>query len=190
MRAATSGATRSGAIGAASTPRPMPPTSPASRSPTAAPLASAATGRARARRAASCARPTPAPAPTSAPRSAPSTTPPTAITSTSTAAPSRAAGELLGARWILDVLDLVEFDGASVPTGFLDAANVDGLADVARLRVDRNGATRALPFHSLGSGNVALAVGLAAGLLERLVDQVDAVPAADRVDVGAAPAVV
>ena len=44
----------------------------------------------------------------------------------------------------------------------------------------------AFPFHALCGGDQRLAVGLATGLLQRLVDQMHAVPAADREYIGAA----
>ena len=64
----------------------------------------------------------------------------------------------------------------------LDPAEIDGLDDVARLRVDRDRAARAFPCQPLGGRDQRVAVGLAAGLLERLVDDVHAVIAADRED--------
>src|SRR5262245_56405693 len=44
---------------------------------------------------------------------------------------------------VLDVLDLVELDIDQVAADLLDAADVDGLHDVARLRIDRDRAARA-----------------------------------------------
>ena len=73
----------------------------------------------------------------------------------------------------------------ALPT-FSHLADVDVLHDVAGLRIDRHRAARAFPLHALGSGDQRVAVGLAAGLLERLVDEVHAVIAADREEVGVA----
>src|SRR5262245_34231665 len=81
---------------------------------------------------------------------------------------------------IFDVLDLVELDVHQVAADLLDAPDVDGLDDVARLGVDGDWAPRALPRHPLGGVDEALPVGLAAGLLQRLVDEVHAVVAAHR----------
>src|SRR5262245_53428670 len=97
---------------------------------------------------------------------------------------------LVGSRRVLDVVDLVELDveraHAGTWAGVLDAPDVDRLHDVARLRVDRDRPARALPVHALGRCNEAFPVGLAGGLPQSLIDQVHAVPAADRVDVGVA----
>src|SRR5262249_32439936 len=87
---------------------------------------------------------------------------------------------------VLHVLDLVDLDIKKLACDFFYAPDIDRLDDVAGFGVDRNRAPRALPLHALGRGDEGLAVGVAAGLLERLVDQVHAVPAADRVDVGVA----
>ena len=85
---------------------------------------------------------------------------------------------------ILDVLDLVELDVAELAVRrMLDLADVDVLDDVARRRVDRHRPARALPRHALHRGDELLAVGVAAGLLQRLVDEVHAVVAADRHEV-------
>src|SRR5579871_1976110 len=54
---------------------------------------------------------------------------------------------------ILDVLDFVELDIDERAVHLLDAADVDVLDDVARLRIDRDRAARALPRHALGGGD-------------------------------------
>src|ERR1700722_10546994 len=79
---------------------------------------------------------------------------------------------------ILDVLDLVELDILQLVADLLDAADIHGLDDVAGFRIDRDRAARAFPGHALGRCDQRIAVGLAAGLLQRLVDQVRAVIAA------------
>src|SRR3990172_6363682 len=81
---------------------------------------------------------------------------------------------------ILDVLDLVELHVDELAADLLDPAQVDRLHDVARLGIDQDRAARALPFHALGSGDQGVTVGLAAGLLQHLEDQVDLIPAGDR----------
>src|SRR6266446_8697363 len=84
-----------------------------------------------------------------------------------------------GLERILDVVDLVELDVDDLSADLLHAPDIDGLDDVAGLRIDRRLAARALPGHSLGGIDETFAVGLAAGLLERLVDDAHAVERAN-----------
>src|SRR6202023_2794630 len=95
---------------------------------------------------------------------------------------------LLHARFhrVLHVLDLLDLDVAHLPSHVLDAADVDRLDHVARLRIDRDRAARALPGHALGGGDQALAIALAGGFFQRLVDEVHAVIAAERKQIGGA----
>ena len=58
------------------------------------------------------------------------------------------------------------------------------LHDVARLRIDRDRAARAFPRHALHRRDQRVAVGIAAGLLQRLIDQVHAVIGAERNEIG------
>src|SRR5882762_587343 len=88
---------------------------------------------------------------------------------------------------VLDVLDLVDLDVDEAPADCLDAADINGLDDVAGLRIDRNRAARAFPLHALGGPDERFAVGLAAGLLQGFVDEVHSVPAADAEEVRVAP---
>src|SRR5712691_12929953 len=88
---------------------------------------------------------------------------------------------------VLDVLDLVDLDVEQPAADLLDAADVDRLDDVARFRIDRDRAARAFPLHALRGRDECLAVGLAAGLPQSLVDEVHAVPAADAEEVRVAP---
>src|SRR5262249_49963022 len=90
---------------------------------------------------------------------------------------------LLHLQRILDVVELGEFRVPQLAVDLLDLANVDRLHDVARVRIDRHHPARAFPFHALHGGDQAVAVGLALGLLQRLVDEVHAVIAADRYEV-------
>src|SRR5262245_857589 len=53
-------------------------------------------------------------------------------------------------RWVLHVLDLVERHIDEFAADLLDLADVDRLHDVARVRVDRHNAARALPLQALG----------------------------------------
>src|SRR2546430_5367045 len=88
---------------------------------------------------------------------------------------------------VLDVLDLVDLDVDEAPADLLDAADINGLDDVASLRIDGDRAARAFPFHALRGRDERLGVGLAAGLLQGFVDEVHAVPAADAEEVRVAP---
>src|SRR5467141_1217766 len=84
------------------------------------------------------------------------------------------------------VLDPVERHVDVFVADLLHTADVDRLHHVARLGIDRHRPARAVPLHSPGGGDQRLAVGVAAGLLQRLVDHVHAVVAADREEVGVA----
>src|SRR4029079_11634402 len=70
------------------------------------------------------------------------------------------------------------------PIYLLDTPDVDSLDHVASLGIDHHRAARAFPAHALDSGDQRVAVGLAAGLLQRLVDGVHAVVTADREHIG------
>src|SRR6185312_8110488 len=86
---------------------------------------------------------------------------------------------------ILHRLKSREFDVVEFAVDLLDLADVDVLHDVAGFRVDRDRAARAFPLHALHRRDQRVAVGLAAGLLQGLVNQADAVIAADRHEAGA-----
>src|SRR5437763_13959356 len=75
----------------------------------------------------------------------------------------------LGFDRVLHLLDLVELDIDDFAIHLLDTADVDGLDDVARLGVDRDRPARALPGHPLHGADQLLAIGIANGLLPRLV---------------------
>src|ERR1039458_6193108 len=85
---------------------------------------------------------------------------------------------LLRLAGVLDGLESLEFDVVEFAVDLFDLADVDVLNDVAGLRIDRDRAARAFPLHPLHGFDKRIAVGLAAGLFQRLVDQVDAVIAA------------
>src|SRR5438128_7004392 len=57
---------------------------------------------------------------------------------------------------VLDVLDLVALDVEQPAADFLDTADIDRLADVASLRIDRDRTARAFPFHRLGGRDARL----------------------------------
>ena len=77
-----------------------------------------------------------------------------------------------------------ELHAVELPVHFLDFADVDVLHDVARLRVDRNRPPRAFPGHALHRSEHDVAIGVSVRLLERLIDQMQAVIGADRDEVG------
>src|SRR3974377_1350529 len=82
------------------------------------------------------------------------------------AAPELACLLLLRLYRVLDVREGGELDVVQLAADLLDLADVFVVDDVARLRIDRNRSTRALPFGSFHCRNQRVAVGLAAGLLK------------------------
>src|SRR5262249_34695213 len=86
---------------------------------------------------------------------------------------------------ILHRLEGLELDVVQLAVHLLDLAEVDVLHDVAGVGIDRDDSARALPFHALHGGDELVALGLAVGLLQRLVDEMHAVIAAERDEVGA-----
>src|SRR5262249_30779248 len=80
---------------------------------------------------------------------------------------------------------LVELDVVQLAIAALDPSDIDVLDDVARLRVDRHRAARTLPCHAFHRGEQRVAVGIAAGLFQRRVDQVHGVVDRDADVVGA-----
>src|SRR5262249_13957093 len=90
---------------------------------------------------------------------------------------------LLHFQRVFDGVEGGELDIVKLAVDLLDFADIDVLDDLARLRVNGNRPARAFPFHSLHRGGQGLSVGLALGLLERLVDEVHAVVAAERDEV-------
>src|SRR6202035_5956716 len=95
------------------------------------------------------------------------------------------ATSLLGLAGVLDGFEGRKFDVVEFAVDLLDLADVDVLHDIAGFRIDRDGAARALPLHPLHGFDQPIAVGLAGGLLQRLVNQVNAVIAAHRHETGA-----
>src|ERR1051325_11113333 len=81
---------------------------------------------------------------------------------------------------ILHVLVCRELDVVELAVLLLDLADIDVLDDVAGVRIDRDRTARALPLQALHGGDQLVAVGVAVGLLQRLVDRGHAVVAADR----------
>src|ERR1700729_1061042 len=82
---------------------------------------------------------------------------------------------LLDLAGVLDGIEGLELDIVKLAADLLDLSQIDVLDDVAGLRIYRNRAARALPRHALHRRNEGVAVGVAAGLLERLVDEMHAV---------------
>src|SRR5882762_3769642 len=91
-----------------------------------------------------------------------------------------ASPSLLRLAGILHRLESRELHVVEFAVDLLDLADVDVLDDVAGFRIDRDRAARAFPLHALHRLDQRIPVGLAAGLLQRLVDQADAVIAAHR----------
>src|ERR1700744_1214479 len=81
---------------------------------------------------------------------------------------------------ILHVRNGRELDIVELAVLLLDLADIDVLDDVAGVRIDRDRAARALPLHPLHGCEQLVAVGIATRLLQRFIDQVDAVISADR----------
>src|SRR5947208_5654955 len=92
----------------------------------------------------------------------------------------RARISLLRLAGILHRLEGREFDVVEFAVDLLDLADIDVLYDVAGFGIDRDRAARAFPLHALHRRDQRIAIGLAASLLQRLVDQPDTVIAADR----------
>src|ERR1044071_998491 len=82
----------------------------------------------------------------------------------------QSVGLHLGLDRVLDLLDLVELDIDELAIDLLDPADADGLDDVTRLGIDRDRPARALPGHPFRGADQLLAVGVAVGLLQALVD--------------------
>ena len=76
---------------------------------------------------------------------------------------------------ILHVIDFVDLRVLGFAVHFLNSADIDGLHDVAGIGVDRYLAAR-LSISYLWRQQSKIAVGLAAGLFQRLVDQMHAGP--------------
>src|SRR6476659_8629740 len=77
---------------------------------------------------------------------------------------------LLHLQRILDGIKGRELDIVELALHLLDLADVDVLNDVARLRIDRDRAARALPFHSFHGADQPIAIGRAAGLPQRFIE--------------------
>ena len=93
----------------------------------------------------------------------------------------RAAGLLVSR--VLHIRHGVELDIDDVVADLLDPADIDVLHDVAGRRIDGDRSARAFPLHALGRGDQCIAIGLAAGLFQCLVDEMHAVIAANRKEV-------
>src|SRR5262245_1141492 len=85
---------------------------------------------------------------------------------------------------ILDLVKFGEFHVVQFAIQLRNLAHVDVLDDVARIRIDLDRSARTLPFHALHGVDQSVTIGRAIGLLERIIDQVHAVIATDRHEVG------
>src|ERR1017187_10633314 len=86
---------------------------------------------------------------------------------------------------VFDSLEGGELHIIELPALLLDRADVFVLNDVTSLRIDLDRAARAFPFHALHGRDERIAIRLSAGLLQRCVDQVHPIIAADRHEVRA-----
>ena len=89
-----------------------------------------------------------------------------------------------GLHRVLDGLVGGELHAVELPVHLLDFADVDVLHDVARFRIDGDRAARAFPGHALHRREQDVAVGIAVRLLQRLIDQVQAIIGAERNEIG------
>src|SRR6516225_9788575 len=80
------------------------------------------------------------------------------------------SASLLGLAGVLDGLKGCELDIVELAVDLLDPADIDILNDVARRRVDRDRAARALPFHCLHGVDQLVAIRAAAGVFQRLIN--------------------
>ena len=78
----------------------------------------------------------------------------------------------------------LEFRAPELPVQLFDLADIDVADNVAGCRIDRDRAARALPRHALHRADQRVAVGIAVRLLQRFVDQVHPVIAAERNEIG------
>src|SRR5262245_46937174 len=90
---------------------------------------------------------------------------------------------LLHLQRVLDRRERRKLDGVELALALLDLADIDVLDDLAGFRIDRDRAARAFPLGAFHRPDQRVGVGLAAGLLDRLVDQMHAVVAAERDEV-------
>src|SRR6516225_5067734 len=88
---------------------------------------------------------------------------------------------------ILHVLEFGNFHVADLAIHLLHPADINGVDDVPRLRIDRDRAARAFPAHALYGADQAVAVHLSPGLLQRLVNDVHAVVPTDGEEVRVSP---
>src|SRR5260370_41473263 len=91
---------------------------------------------------------------------------------------TRFRASLLGLTEILDGLEGRELEVVELAVDLLDLADVDVLDDVAGRGIDRDRAAGALPLLTLHGLDQLGAVGIAIGLLQGFIDEVDAVIAA------------
>src|SRR5579859_981556 len=73
---------------------------------------------------------------------------------------------------IPDVFVAFDLDVLQVTPGFLDAANIDRVDDVAGVGIDRDVSTRTLPTQPFDGGDHAVCIGIAVGFAQRRIDGV------------------
>src|SRR5262249_52804246 len=87
---------------------------------------------------------------------------------------------------IPDILNPVELDVDERPADLLHPTHIHGLHRLAGRRIDRHRTARAFPRHALGGRDQGVAVAVAVALFQRLVDEMHAVVAAHRKEIGIA----
>src|SRR4051794_12537508 len=87
--------------------------------------------------------------------------------------------------WVLDRFEGRELHVSELAVDLLDLPQIDVVNDVARFGIDSERPARAFEAHSLHGPDQQVAVGLACGFPQHLVDEVHAVIGADADEVGA-----
>src|SRR5438552_12189005 len=82
--------------------------------------------------------------------------------------PTRVPALFFHLQRILDVVELCEFRVPEFAVDLLNLADVNGLHDVAGLRIDRHDSARAFPSHAFHCRDKTVTIGLTLSFLERL----------------------
>ena len=93
-------------------------------------------------------------------------------------------GLFSGLGGILDGFKGLQLHIVELTVDLHDLADVDILNDVSRFRIDGDGTARALSCHFLHRCDECIAIGISAGLFQRIIDQVHAVMTTNRDEAG------
>src|SRR5215470_13609018 len=85
---------------------------------------------------------------------------------------------LLHLTWVFDRVESCELDIVELAVLLLDFADVDVLHDIAGVRINGDRPARAFPRQALHGRDQCIAIGLATGLLQCLINEMHAVVAA------------